>query len=410
MISLQVKLCRFEVARKRLVDLTRRVGFETGGEMNTRATSIHKGLAGVVVDTTSISTVIPETNSLTYRGYPVEDLAESCSFEEVGWLIWYGDLPGKEELRDFQKLERAQRRLSPDTISLLERLPASCHPMDALRTGVSWLGTEDAAGSEIGTNADFSSAISLFAKIPAMVAFDFRRRQGLDLIPPNDQLGYVENFFHMCFGSIPDPNVVRCLEISLILYAEHGFNASTFTARVIASTLSDMYSAVTGAIGALKGPLHGGANEAVMRMMLDIDEPERAAQWLRDALAAKRKVMGFGHRVYKHGDSRVPTAKKVLSRMSAMTAESKWLEITEALEETMMTEKGIHPNLDFPMGPAYYLMGFDIEMFTSIFVMSRVTGWTAHVLEQLSDNSLVRPLSSYTGSERRQIPKAENVS
>lgn len=378
--------------------------------MTSRAdVAIQKGLAGVVVDTTSISTVVPQTNSLTYRGYSVEELAESCSFEEVAWLIWYGDLPSNEALRDFERHERSQRELSPNALSLLGRLSASCHPMDALRTGVSWLGTEDSAGSDTGTNARLASAVSLFAKMPTIVAFDFRRRQQLELIPPDSELSYVENFFHMCFGRVPDPDVTRCFEISLILYAEHGFNASTFTARTIASTLSDMYSAVTGAIGALKGPLHGGANEAVMRMMLDIGDPERAAQWLRDALAAKKKVMGFGHRVYRHGDSRVPTAKHVLTRMTEITNERKWLEMTRILEETMMEEKGIHPNLDFPTGPAYYLMGFDIDMFTSIFVMSRVTGWTAHVMEQLSDNSLVRPLSSYTGPEQRSVTKVGDV-
>jgi citrate synthase len=374
--------------------------------INRADVEIHKGLAGVVVDTTSISTVVQQTNSLTYRGYPVEELAESCSFEEVAWLIWYGELPTREALRDFQAHERAQRELSPTTLSLLGQLPVSCHPMDALRTGVSCVGTEDRAGSDTGTNANLATAVNLFAKMPTIVAFDWRRRQNLDVIPPDPELGYVENFFHMCFGMIPDPEVTRCFEISLILYAEHGFNASTFTARVIASTLSDMYSAVTGAIGALKGPLHGGANEAVMRMMLEIDDPKRAAQWLRDALAAKAKIMGFGHRVYKHGDSRVPTAKQLLSRMTEIRNESKWLQMTQILEETMLKEKGIHPNLDFPTGPAYYLMGFDIDMFTSIFVMSRITGWTAHVMEQLSDNSLVRPLSSYIGREQRAVPRA----
>jgi citrate synthase len=374
--------------------------------INRSGVDIYKGLADVVVDTTSISTVVQQTNSLIYRGYPVEELAESCSFEEVAWLIWYGDLPTGKTLRDFQEHERAQRELTPASLSLLGELPIDCHPMDALRTGVSFLGTEDPAGSATGTNANLTTAVNLFAKLPTIVAFDFRRRQRLNVIPPSRELGYADNFFQMCFGRVPDPEIRRCFEISLILYAEHGFNASTFTARVIASTLSDMYSAVTGAIGALKGPLHGGANEGVMRMMLEIEDPTRAAQWLRDALGEKRKVMGFGHRVYKHGDSRVPTAKRVLSRMTEITNEPKWLEMIEVLEKTMLEEKGIHPNLDFPTGPAYYLMGFDIEMFTSIFVMSRITGWTAHVIEQLSDNSLVRPLSFYTGLEQRPVSLA----
>jgi len=278
--------------------------------------------------------------------------------------------------------------------------------MDALRTGVSWLGTEQPAEDDTSAEAALAKAVDLFAKMPTIVASDLRRRRGLPRIPPDPGLGFVENFFHMCFEDVPDPEILHGFEISLILYAEHSFNASTFTARVVTSTLSDMHSAITAAIGALKGPLHGGANEAVMHMMLEIDDPERASEWLRKALAAKAKVMGFGHRVYKHGDSRVPTAKEALIRTAEITGGSKWIEMADNLEQTMLEEKGIHPNLDFPTGPAYFLMGFDIRMFTSIFVMSRVTGWSAHVIEQLSDNSLIRPLSSYIGPEQRHVPRA----
>ena len=374
--------------------------------MNQVVSDIHKGLVGVVVDTTAISTVVEESNSLTYRGYPVQELAEACSFEEVAYLIWYGELPTRGALRDFRQQERAGRQLSAIMISLLERLPDTCHPMDALRTGVSFLGAEDSARTDPASGANLAKAIDLFAKLPTMIAIDLRRRRGLDRIPPDPELGFVENFFHMCFGKVPDSEIVRSFEISLILYAEHSFNASTFTARVVTSTLSDIYSAVTAAIGALKGPLHGGANEAVMRMMLEIGDPDQASDWLRAALAAKTKVMGFGHRVYKHGDSRVPTAKKALLRTAALTDGGKWIEMCENLEQTMLDEKGIHANLDFPTGPAYYLMGFDIPMFTSIFVMSRVTGWTAHVIEQLTDNSLIRPVSSYSGPEQRRVPLA----
>ncbi len=209
----------------------------------------------------------------------------------------------------------------------------------------------------------------------------------------------------MCFGEVPAPEIVHCFEISLILYAEHSFNASTFTARVVASTLSDIYSAVTAAIGALKGPLHGGANEAVMQMMLEIDDPDRAADWLNDALAAKRKIMGFGHRVYKNGDSRVPTMKDAFLQMAEITDDGeRWVRMYEELEQAMYDAKQIKPNLDFPAGPAYYLMGFDIPMFTPIFVISRITGWTAHVIEQLDANSLIRPLSLYAGEGQRPVP------
>jgi citrate synthase len=211
----------------------------------------------------------------------------------------------------------------------------------------------------------------------------------------------------MCFGEVPEPEIVRALDVSLILYAEHRFNASTFTARVVTSTLSDIYSAVTAAIGALKGPLHGGANEAVMEMMIEIGDPALAAGWLRDALASKRTVMGFGHRVYKRGDSRVPTMKAALLEVAALRDGERWVRMYEELERAMIELKGIHPNLDFPAGPTYHLMGFDIPMFTPIFVMSRITGWTAHVIEQMESNALIRPLSLYAGPGQRPVPARE---
>ncbi|MYX40582.1 bifunctional 2-methylcitrate synthase/citrate synthase, partial [Streptomyces sp. SID89] len=270
--------------------------------MTTTASGIHRGLAGVVVDTTEISTVIQETNSLTYRGYPVQDLAARRSFEEVAYLLWHGELPDPAQLRAFRAQERALRPLDRTTAELLARLPETCHPMDVLRTAVSFFGAEDPAEDDGSPAANRAKSLTLLAKLPTVVATDQRRRRGLEPIPPDPTLGYAENFFHMCFGSVPDPDVVRCFEISLVLYAEHSFNASTFTARVVTSTLSDLYSAVTAAIGALKGPLHGGANEAVMHMLLEIGDPRHAEAWLDEALASKRKIMGFGHRVYKHGD------------------------------------------------------------------------------------------------------------
>lgn len=368
--------------------------------------SIHKGLAGVVVDETRISNVVQETNSLTYRGYPVQELAASCRFEEVAYLLWFGELPDAGQLRSFSERERTQRELTRSTIAMLERLPDTCHPMDTLRTAVSCLGAEDPAEDDIDPDATQRKALALMAKLPTAIALDYRRRHGLDRIAPDPTLPFAENFLKMCFGEVPDREVVRCFEISLVLYAEHSFNASTFTARVVTSTLSDVYSAVTAAIGALKGPLHGGANEAVMHMMLEIDDPALAAEWLRTAVAEKRKIMGFGHRVYKHGDSRVPTMKAALDAMAARTDGGRWVEMYAELEQTMGELKQIKPNLDFPAGPAYYLMGFDIPMFTPLFVMSRITGWTAHIIEQQRANSLIRPLSHYTGSVQRAVPQA----
>ncbi|WFB82610.1 MULTISPECIES: bifunctional 2-methylcitrate synthase/citrate synthase [Streptomyces] len=377
--------------------------------MTTTAPGIHRGLAGVVVDTTEISTVIQDTNSLTYRGYPVQDLAARRSFEEVAHLLWYGELPDEGQLRDFQARERALRPLDRTTLELLTRLPETCHPMDVLRTAVSFFGAEDPTEDDGSLAANRAKSLTLLAKLPTVVAADQRRRRGMAPIPPDPSLGYAENFFHMCFGSVPDPDVVRCFEISLTLYAEHSFNASTFTARVVTSTLSDLYSAVTAAIGALKGPLHGGANEAVMHMLLEIGDLQRAEAWLDEALVTKRKIMGFGHRVYKHGDSRVPIMQDALDRLVARAADpevTRLATLHSALRHAMVDRKGIHPNLDYPAGLAYHLMGFDIPVFTPIFVMSRITGWTAHITEQLAHNALIRPLASYDGPGQRAVPGA----
>jgi citrate synthase len=285
----------------------------------------------------------------------------------------------------------------------VSELPIDSHPMDTLRTAVSILGAEDSAEDDNSVDANRAKAMSMYAKLPTIVAQDHRRRRGLAPLPPDPSLGFSENFFQMCFGAVPEASVVKAFDISMILYAEHSFNASTFAARVVISTLSDIYSAVTAGIGALKGPLHGGANEAVMRMMLEVDNVAAAEAWLRGRLAAKEKVMGFGHRVYKHGDSRVPTMKRALDDLAHTDDGRRWLDIYEVLEKIMVEEKGIYPNLDFPTGPAYYLMGFDIPTFTPIFVMSRITGWTAHVIEQLEHNVLIRPLSKYTGPPPRSI-------
>ncbi|MGY1944481.1 bifunctional 2-methylcitrate synthase/citrate synthase [Nocardia asiatica] len=369
-------------------------------------TEIKKGLAGVVVDTTAISKVVPETNSLTYRGYAVPDLARHCGFEEVAYLLWYGELPDAAQLELLCQRERAQRRVDRSVLSLIEKMPDSCHPMDVVRTVVSYLGAEDPQEdlSEVATQrALLAKALRLTAVLPTVIAADMRRRRGLEPVAPHSHLGFAANFLNMCFGAVPDARIVRAFETSLILYAEHGFNASTFAARVVTSTRSDIYSAVTAAIGALKGPLHGGANEAVMHALLEIGEPELAGEWVRARLADKQKVMGFGHRVYHNGDSRVPTMRAELEQVAAVTGGSRWLRVCAALERAMDEATGIKPNLDFPAGPAYYLMGFDIAMFTPIFVMSRITGWTAHIIEQVAANALIRPLSEYNGVPQREL-------
>lgn len=365
--------------------------------------SIHKGLAGVVVDTTTISKVVPETNSLTYRGYAVQDLAAHCSFEQVAYLLWHGELPTDQELALFTQRERASRRIDRSMQSLLAKIPDNCHPMDVVRTAISYLGAEDPEEDDSTPSANFAKSLRMFAVLPTIVAADMRRRRGLEPIAPHSHLGYSQNFLNMCFGEVPDPVIVKAFEQSMVLYAEHSFNASTFAARVVTSTQSDIYSAVTAAIGALKGSLHGGANEAVMHDMLEIGSAEHAAEWLHGKLSRKDKVMGFGHRVYKNGDSRVPTMKAALQEVVSVRDGRRWLDIYNVLESAMFAATKIKPNLDFPTGPAYYLMGFDIPSFTPLFVMSRITGWTAHIMEQAASNALIRPLSEYSGHPQRAL-------
>ena len=369
--------------------------------------TIYKGLAGVVADYTAISKVNAETNSLLYRGYPVQELAAKKSFEEVAWLLWKGELPTKSELEGFLKQERAQRALDKNVKVVIDELPLTAHPMDVVRTAVSVIGASDPNADDASPEGNLTKSIKLFAKLPAIVAYDQRRRRGEGVIEPRDDLDYSANFLWMTFGEIPDDVVVNAFRVSLILYAEHSFNASTFTARVITSTLSDLYSAVTGAVGALKGPLHGGANEAVLHIFDEIgfgpDAAARSEAWLDQALADKRKIMGFGHRVYKKGDSRVPTMRASMVELIEYYNRPDVLDLYEGLEAAMTERKGILPNLDYPSGPAYHLMGFDTLTFTPIFVAARITGWTAHIMEQLAANSLIRPLSAYNGVDERHL-------
>ena len=371
---------------------------------------IKKGLAGVVVDETAVSKVNPETNSLLYRGYPVHELAEHCSFEQVAYLLWHGELPTEDELAAFTQQERSLRPLDDSTRTIIDATRIDAHPMDVVRTAVSALGAIDPTlvqkNGMLDDELDRGREMYLLAQLPSIIAYDQRRRRGLEPVPARDDLGYSANFLHMVFGEEPHPVVERAFDVSMILYAEHSFNASTFTARVVTSTLSDLYSAVVAAIGALKGALHGGANEAVMEAFDEIGTADRAQGWLDDALASKRKIMGFGHRVYKNGDSRVPTMKAALDTLVAHYERPDLGELYEALESAMGEAKSIKPNLDYPSGPAYHLMGFDTEQFTPLFVASRVVGWTAHIREQRASNALIRPLSQYTGPDERHVPTA----
>jgi len=364
---------------------------------------IKKGLLGIVVDETEVSKVMPEINSLTYRGYAAQDLCETCKFEEVAYLILNGELPNKKQLKDFEKQERKERKLSKTLLQDIKKFPKKAHPMDVARTAVSIMGLEDKETKDNSPKANMRKVMRIFAKTPVALAAFYRSRKGKKIIPPKNNLSFSENFFHMCFGKVPNNDIVKAFDVSLILYAEHSFNVSTFTARTITSSLSDIHGAITGAIASLKGPLHGGANEEVMHMMHKIKKPENAKKWINDALDNKDVVMGFGHRVYKSGDSRVPTMRKYFGKVAMIKKDKKFEKIYDIVEKVMIERKDIHPNVDYPTGPTYHLMGFDTDFFTPIFVISRITGWSAHIIEQHAANKLIRPLASYKGSQHRKV-------
>ena len=364
---------------------------------------IKKGLLGIVVDETQVSKVMPEINSLTYRGYAVQDLCEMCRFEEAAYLILNGDLPNSIQLKKFEKEEKSNRDLSKNLNEIIKHMPKKAHPMDVARTVVSVMGLEDKETTDNSPEANMRKAMRIFAKTPTALAAFYRIRKGKKIIKPKKNLSFAENFFYMCFGKVPNKEIVKAFDVSLILYAEHSFNVSTFTARTITSSLSDIHGAITGAIASLKGPLHGGANEEVMHMMNKIKKPENALKWINNALDKKNVVMGFGHRVYKSGDSRVPTMRDYFKRVAKIKKDKKFSKIYDIVEKVMIERKNIHPNVDYPTGPTYHLMGFDTDFFTPIFVTSRITGWSAHIMEQHAANKLIRPLSKYSGPKHRKV-------
>ena len=364
---------------------------------------IKKGLLGIIVDETEISKVMPEINSLTYRGYAAQDLCSRCQFEEVAYLILNKELPNKKQLKEFNKELSKEITLSKNLINILKQMPKKSHPMDVARTIVSAMGLEDKETRDNSPKANLRKAIRIFSKTPTALAAFYRLRKGKKIIAPKKKFGFSENFFYMCFGKVPNKEIVKAFDVSLILYAEHSFNVSTFTARTITSSLSDIHGAITGAIASLKGPLHGGANEEVMHMMKKIKKPENALKWITNALKNKDVVMGFGHRVYKSGDSRVPTMREYFKRVAIIKKDKTFEKIYDIVEKVMIEEKNIYPNVDYPTGPTYHLMGFDTDFFTPIFVISRITGWSAHIMEQHAANKLIRPLASYKGNKHRKV-------
>ena len=364
---------------------------------------IKKGLLGIVVDETTISHVVPELSALTYRGYTVQELCDKCDFEEVAYLVLHGELPNKKQLKKFIKEERSERKLSKQILKDIQKMPKTAHPMDVIRTCVSLMALEDKDTKDNSPKANMRKIMRIFSKTPVALAAFYRSRKGKKILPPKKKLSFSENFFHMCFGKVPNKDIVKAFDVSLILYAEHSFNVSTFTARTITSSLSDIHGAITGAIASLKGPLHGGANEEVMHMMNKIKKPENALKWINNALDNKDVVMGFGHRVYKSGDSRVPTMREYFGKVAKIKKDKKFEKIYNIVEKVMIDRKDIHPNVDYPTGPTYHLMGFDTDFFTPIFVISRITGWSAHIMEQHAANKLIRPLASYNGNQHRKV-------
>jgi citrate synthase len=360
------------------------------------------GLEGVIAGETAVSTI---EGGLRYRGYPVGELVENAGFDEVAFLLLHGDLPNRFQLGSFQRRLAAARSLPHPLLDLLRVLPPAISPMDVVRSCVSILAHYDPETEENSHEANLRKAERLLAQIPVAVAAHFRLSRGQEPIPARSDLGHAANFLFMLRGEQPRPDDVRALDVSLILYAEHEFNASTFAARVVCSTMADLHSSIVAAIAALKGPLHGGANEKVMEILEAAGSPERAEQWLRQSLARKERIMGFGHRVYKTGDVRAGILKPFARKAAEAAGVTHQEETAEIIEGILAEEKHLFPNLDWPAGRLYYALGLEIPLYTPIFVMSRVAGWSAHFIEQHEHNRLIRPRSRYTGPElRHAIP------
>lgn len=359
------------------------------------------GLEGVIASISAISKVDPAGDELIYYGYKVSQLCEQSNFEEVSYLLLYGKLPTQKELDAFKKKLLSERSVDKKILETLCQMPEQAHYMDILRSGVSLMAHFDPQTEDNSKEAELAKSIRLIAKMPTLLAARIRALKGQKPIAPNDKLGHAANFLYMVDGKEADPDFAKALDVSLICYAEHGLNASTFTARVAASTLADMHSCITGAVGALKGPLHGGANEQAMYMLQEIGEPSRAESWIKEALAKKAKIMGFGHRVYKKKDSRAPIIKAWGWKMAKKLKNTKWNEISEIVEKTMMAEKKLFPNVDFPAASLYFLLGLPIEVDTPLFVVARMSGWCAHVMEQRIGNRILRPDCFYSGPEPR---------
>jgi citrate synthase len=359
---------------------------------------ISKGLEGVVATDTRLGDVRGQEGQLIYCGYDINELAGKASFEEVIYLLWHNRLPNRSELAELKKQLAAERQLPDQVIEFLKTTPRTALPIDVLRTAVSMLGLHDLMLTlDQSLEATRRRAISITAKVGVIIAYFHRARNGLELPPVRQDLSEAGHFLYLLDGQEPSAKKTETLDVAYVLHAEHGMNASTFSARVTISTLTDIYSAITAAIGTLKGPLHGGANEGVIHMLQEIGSPDKVDTYIDQALAQKKKIMGIGHRVYKVLDPRAPILKAMAVQLSSELGEAKWIEMSERIAALMKEKKGLHANVDFYSATLYYSLGIPVDLFTCIFAISRTAGWTAHVLEQLSDNRLYRPLSEYTG-------------
>jgi len=363
------------------------------------------GLRGVVAAQSSIGDVNGEQGILIYQGYDIHDLAEHSTFEEVIYLLWNGSLPNKTELDEHVSKLRANYAVPDSVISLMKQFPADADPMDVLRTSVSALDFYDKDGHGTDRETATRVAIRLTGQLGTIAAAWDRIRSGKEVVPPDPELSIAENFLYMLRGEKPDAEEARMFDICLILHADHELNASTFTTRVVAGTLAGMYGAVTAGIAALAGPLHGGANTNVMKMLLEIGDLDKVDEWVDKALAEKRKIMGIGHAVYKTEDPRATWLRKFSKKMAEKTGVTKWFEMSQRIEKLMQEKKGMYPNVDFYSASTYYLMGIPLDLYTPIFAVSRISGWTGHILEQYANNKLIRPRAEYVGPrELKYVP------
>jgi citrate synthase len=372
--------------------------------MSSASEQVISGLEGVLACESSVAFIDGNIPELSYRGYNIHDIAEVLTYEQVVYLLWHGELPSPDQVRAFGDDLAARRGIPSVVIDLLRLMPASAHPMAGLRTAVSLLGTLDPQADD-NSSADLRrKAADLAAKMPTIVAAQARMQMGQAPIEPDAALSLAGNYYYMLTGKQPDATITRTIDTSLLLYAEHETNASTFTCRAVVGTESDFYSAVVAGIGAIKGPLHGGAIDEVMKMFLEIDQPERAAAYVNQALAARRKIPGFGHRVYRAGDARAPHLRTMAERLAEATGDRKWFTIATTVEQHMREAKGIIANVDYYAAPVLYHLGFPLALFTNFVASARISGWSAHIFEQYATNRLIRPRALYTGHRGRQLP------